>query len=177
MLEELSDHIMDIAMNSVRAGARNISISVVADKPNDLLTITISDDGVGMDEEMVKSVTDPFFSTKNGKKVGLGVSLLKGAAEMCEGTFELKSTAGRGTEIKATFVLDHPDVPPIGNLRDTFFLLCVSNPDIRFIFRYERPDAEEFILDTRDIKETLNGVPINHPEVIDFLGRYLEKHL
>jgi hypothetical protein len=172
MLEELSDHLMDIAMNSVRAGAKNIGISIVADKSRNILTITAVDDGKGMDEEMVRSVTDPFFSTKPGRKVGLGIPLLKGAAEMCDGQFVLNSRDGAGTEIRASFTLDHPDLPPLGNVKETVFLLCVSNPGVRFRLRY-RPDSEEFTFDTKEITDALESVPINHPEVIRFLKQYL----
>jgi signal transduction histidine kinase len=85
VLAELSDHIMDIAMNSIRAGAQHISISVVALPRSGSLSIAIGDDGVGMDEETLRLVSDPFYSTKTGKEVGLGVSLLKGATEICDG--------------------------------------------------------------------------------------------
>ena len=174
MLEELSDHLMDIAMNSVRAGARSIGISITADKSLNVLTVTIVDDGKGMDENVIRSVTDPFFSTKPGKMVGLGIPLLKGAAEMCDGHFVLESKNGAGTEIRASFALDHPDLPPLGNVKETIFLLCVSNPEVRFQLRY-RPDSEEFTFDTKEISDRLEGVPINHPEVIGFLRRYLSE--
>lgn len=176
MLEELADHIMDIAMNSVRAGARNVGISVISDREKDLLTIAITDDGVGMAEGVLKSVIDPFYSTKAGKKVGLGIPLLKGATEMCGGEFHLRSEPGHGTEIEAAFALDHPDLPPLGSMKETIYLLCVSNPDVRFMFRYGL-DGKEFALDTREINEMLDGVPINHPEVMCFLERYIGERL
>jgi hypothetical protein len=175
VLEELSDHIMDIAMNSVRAGAKRVALSVVADGAKDRLTISITDDGVGMAEETVKNVIDPFYSTKAGKKVGLGLPLLKGAAEMCDGDFHVSSALGKGTEIEATFALDHPDLPPLGDVKETMFLLSVSNPEVRFSFRYDI-DGKEFLLDTGEVADALGGVPINHPEVVTFLRRYMEEH-
>jgi hypothetical protein len=174
MLEELSDHIMDIAMNSVRAGAKHVSVSVVGDETKDRLIVTVGDDGVGMEEEAVRSVADPFYSTKIGKKVGLGVPLLKGAAEMCDGDFRLRSAPGEGTEIEASFGLHHPDLPPLGDVKETMLLLSVSNPDVRFSFRYAM-DGREFLLDTGEVTDALGGVPINHPEVIAFLRRYVEE--
>jgi hypothetical protein len=174
VLEELSDHLMDISMNSVRAGAKNVALSVVADEAQHRLTILITDDGVGMSEEAVKNVTDPFFSTKTGKKVGLGVPLLKGAAEMCEGEFHIRSAPGKGTEIEAVFALGHPDLPPLGDVKETMFLLSVSNPEVRFSFRYD-VGGKEFLLDTGEMKDALGGVPLNHPEVIGFLRRYVEE--
>lgn len=171
MLEELSDHIMDIAMNSVRAGAKHITVSVVGDRPKNLLTITVGDDGAGMAKEVAQNVTDPFYTTKEGKKVGLGIPLLKGVAETCNGDFQLRSTLGKGTEITASFAFDHPDLPPLGDVKETLLLLSVSNPEVRFSFRYAM-DGQDFRFDTRDVTEILDGVPINHPEVIAFLRRY-----
>src|SRR5512139_1154544 len=102
---------MDIAMNSVRAGAKHITVSVVGDRQKNLLSISVGDDGAGMTKEVADNVMDPFYTTKEGKKVGLGVPLLKGASEICEGGFQLVSVPGEGTQIEATFALDHPDLP------------------------------------------------------------------
>jgi hypothetical protein len=176
MLEHLTDHIMDIAMNSVRAGGRNVSIAVISQKDRNLLTVTIADDGSGMTEDVARAALDPFFSTKDKKGIGLGIPFLRGAAEMCGGDFSLESAPGKGTTVRATFALDHPDLPPLGNLKETILLLCVGNPEIRFVFQY-RDDGKEFVLDTREISELLDGVPVNHPDVIDFLERYLDEHL
>lgn len=176
MLEELSDHIMDVAMNAVRAGATCVCIALAEDTDKNLLTFSIADNGAGMTEEMARSVTDPFFSTKQGKKVGLGVPLLKQVSEMCDGTFSLESTKGEGTRIDVGFALDHPDRPPVGNIRDTVLLLCVSNPDVRFVFDYTG-EGRMFHLDTQDVASRLGGVPINHPDVVAFLQRYIEEKL
>jgi len=176
MLERLTDHIMDIAMNSVRAGAMNVSIAVISKKERNLLTITITDDGSGMTEDVARAAMDPFFSTKDKKGIGLGIPLLQGAAEMCGGDFSLESSPGKGTTVRAAFALDHPDLPPLGNMKETILLLCVSNPEVRFVFLYQ-DDGKEFALDAGEIRELLDGVPINHPEVIDFLEQYLDERL
>jgi hypothetical protein len=176
MMEELSDHIMDLVTNSLRAKAQNILVSVERNPACPLLTITVSDDGSGMDEEMQKKVQDPFFSTKAGRKVGLGVPLLKGTAETTGGSFSLSSEPGKGTEIRAVFDATHPDLPPLGNLKDTILVLIVGNPEVSFTFRYT--DAEKrFLLDTKEMKTLLDGVPLNHPEVVNFLRKYLDEQL
>ena len=176
MMEDISCHIMDIVMNSVTAGARHISVEIVKDPETAVLSLAIKDDGRGMDEDMVEKVQDPFFSTKTGRKVGLGIPLLKGTAETTGGSFELKSAKGVGTSITATFDSRHYDLPPLGNLKDTFFVFIVSHPDVDFTFRY-RVDETDFFLDTEEIKRELDGVPINHPEVVGFLSNYLDEHL
>jgi hypothetical protein len=111
-----------------------------------------------------------------GHKVGLGIPLLKGTAETCGGTFYLKSEIGKGTEIYASFRLSHPDLPPLGSLKDTFLTLMIGYPDTDFIFEYTTATTK-FSLDTKDIRVELDGIPINHPEVITFIGKYLDEGL
>ena len=176
MMDELCSHIMDIAANSVTAKAQNILVSIKRDSMNSLLTLQIKDDGVGMDKETAYKVQDPFFSTKIGKKVGLGIPLLKGTAETTGGSFRLSSRVGEGTEIYVTFDSRHPDLPPLGNIKDTILVLVVGNPETDFVFRLSS-DGNDFVLDTKEVKALLDGVPINHPEVINFLTKYLDENM
>ncbi|MHB8110535.1 MAG: ATP-binding protein [Syntrophorhabdaceae bacterium] len=167
---------MDIAMNSVTAGSGHVMIALEKDPATHVLSLVIADDGVGMDAETLCKVQDPFFSTKTGRKVGLGIPLLKGTAETTGGSFKLESTKGSGTSITATFDSRHPDLPPLGNIRDTFFVLIISHPEVDFDLHYS-VDGKQFCLDTAELKNELDGVPVNHPEVISFLGKYLDEHL
>jgi hypothetical protein len=176
MMEDISSHIMDIVMNSVTAGAHHIAIAVAKDPQTSVLSLKVADDGRGMDAEMAEKVQDPFFSTKTGRKVGLGIPLLKGTAETTGGSFTLTSEKGVGTSIRASFDSRHPDLPPLGNIRDTFFVLIVSHPDIDFDLQYS-VDGKDFLLDTAEWRRELDGVPLNHPEVIGFLSNYLDEHL
>ncbi len=176
MMEEICAHVLDIAANALTAGARNIAITIEADRKSNVLSLSFKDDGKGMDEETVRRVVDPFFSTKKGKKVGLGIPLLKGTAETCGGEFELKSTPGKGVRIHATFQLDHPDLPPLGNLKDTIMVLVVGNPEVDFSFIY-RGNGKEFALYTKEIKTIIGEVPVNHPEVVRFLTEFLDEKL
>ncbi|MCX8110417.1 MAG: ATP-binding protein [Syntrophorhabdaceae bacterium] len=176
MMDDICAHITDIAANSVSANAKKIFIFLEKSTINNRLMLKVTDNGKGMDEGTIKKVIDPFFSTKTGRKVGLGIPLLKGTAETCGGHFKIKSTIGKGTEIEATFQLDHPDLPPIGNLNDTILILTISNPEVDFLFNIKN-DIINFIFDTEEIKGLLDGVPINSPEVIKFLTNYLDEHL
>lgn len=176
MMDEISSHIIDIVANSVTARAKNISVEITTDTAKNFLSLFIKDDGAGMDEETIKKVLDPFYTTKAGKKVGLGVPLLKGTAETTGGTFSLSSRVGKGTEIFATFNLAHPDLPPLGNIRDTILVLVVGNPDTDFHFVVKN-DPKEFILDTKEMRGHLDGVPINNPDVIIFLSNYLDENM
>ncbi|HOL05674.1 MAG TPA: ATP-binding protein [Syntrophorhabdaceae bacterium] len=175
-MDDICAHITDVVANSVSAGAKKVFIFLEKSTIKNALHLKITDNGKGMDEETAKKVVDPFFSTKTGRKVGLGIPLLKGTAETCGGYFNLKSALGEGTEIDVFFTLDHPDLPPIGNLKDTILILTVSNPEVDFLFNIKN-DVINFIFDTEEIKGLLDGVPINSPEVIKFLTNYLDEHL
>jgi hypothetical protein len=176
MMDEISSHIMDIAMNAITAKAKHIEISISADPKKALLTLFFKDDGVGMDSAMIERVQDPFFSTKTGKKVGLGIPLLKGTAETTGGTFSLTSEVAHGVEIRASFRLNHPDLPPMGKLKDTILVLVVGNPDIDFLFKYI-VNEKEFIFDTTAMKAILGDIPLNNPEVVKFFINYLDENL
>lgn len=176
MMDEIASHIIDIVANSVTAKATDVSIDIVKDTDRNLLTLHIKDNGVGMDEETEKKVLDPFYTTKKGKKVGLGIPLLKGTAETTGGTFRLSSVVGQGTEIFASFDLSHPDLPPLGNIPDTMLVLVLGNPDTDFSFNVAI-DSKKFVLNTKEIKSLLEGVPINHPEVITFLSKYIDENM
>ena len=137
-MEDLSLHILDIAENAIRAKANKIVIEVLENEKNDRLTVSIRDDGEGMDEEMVKEVVDPFFTTKEGKKVGLGLSLLSQAAQQAGGNLKIDSQKGRGTNINAVFTLSHPDRKPMGDILKTLMTLVAGNQAVQFIYNYDR---------------------------------------
>lgn len=176
MMDDICAHITDIVANSLSAGAKNVLVSIELSKTRNILSLKISDNGKGMDKETAAKVVDPFYSTKTGRKVGLGIPLLKGTAETCGGSFTLSSNAGVGTEIEVSFLLDHPDLPPLGKLKDTILILSVSNPEVNFSFKI-KTDERDFLFDTEEINKILDGLPIHDPEVIKFLTNYLDENL
>jgi signal transduction histidine kinase len=133
-VEDLSLHILDIAENAIRAKARNIEIRVMQDEKDDRLTLEITDDGEGMNEETAKRSTDPFFTTKAGKRIGLGLPFLAQSVEEAEGTLNVESAVGRGTKVTALFKLSHIDRKPLGNLDETVRCLKATHPEVDFTF-------------------------------------------
>lgn len=144
-MEDISLHVLDIAENAVAAGAARVEIRVTED--DDLLTIEIEDDGKGLDEEGLKKAADPFFTTKKGKRVGLGLSLLSQAAEEASGDFEIKSEVGRGTLVKASFRTSHTDCKPMGDMGQTLGALIAGHPGVRFTYVYRKGETQ-YSLDT-----------------------------
>lgn len=164
MMRELADNIMDIAQNSISAGATLTEVQVKVSHADNLITFVFRDDGCGMSEELVKSVIEPFTTTRKTRKVGLGLPLLKQTAEMTGGTMEIQSTVGVGTVVTATFGLDHIDRPPMGDVAGAWFSLVVMNPEKDFLFTYE-VDGQSFTFDTRIIRETVAPLPLNQMEI------------
>ena len=137
-MEDLSLHILDVVENSIRAGARHVEVRLEEEKAEGILLLFIIDDGSGMDEETLKVVSSPFYSSKEGKNFGLGISLLKQAALETEGEFEINSSIGAGTKIRAAFKNDHPDMKPLGDIMLTIRMLRLSHPEIDFYYEFIR---------------------------------------
>ena len=167
-MRELSLHLLDIAENGVSAGAQNITITIVEDLRTDRLKLAVKDDGRGMDAAMVEQVTNPFITTRTTRKVGLGIPLLKLAAEICDGGLTVESTPGVGTTVNVDFQRSHIDRMPLGDVVGTMLSLLVGWPQVHWILRY-RVDDEEFVFDDAPIKEELGDLPLSDPEVLTFL--------
>jgi hypothetical protein len=177
-MREITLHLLDLAENSVSAGAQTVQINVCEDLKADLLTASIEDNGRGMDEETVKKVTDPFYTSRTTRKVGLGIPLFKGAAEECNGGLKISSKPGEGTRVEVSFQHSHIDRMPLGNLSSTFLGLLVGHPDVHWIFRYtarKNGNEETFEFDDQPVKETLDGLPLTHPEVLSFVRGMIDE--
>lgn len=176
-MQEISLNILDIAQNSIRANATLIEISVEEDRETDLFAFTIKDNGCGMDEDMVRRVTDPFVTTRTTRKVGLGIPLLKAAAQQTGGDIELRSTVGVGTTIRAYFSHSSIDRQPLGDISAVMVSLISMNPDIDFVYNHFF-GKESFTLDTRELREILgNEVSFSEISVAQWIGEYINENL
>ncbi len=174
-MKELSLNILDIAENSIKAGATLTEI--ILNETDDILEITIKDNGCGMDEETLKNVVDPFYTTRTTRKVGLGLPLLKLAAEQSEGSFQIESSIdekGHGTVVKALFNKKHIDFTPLGDVISSITTLIQGHPECDFLFSHNLPKGE-IKLDTREIRQILEDVPLNSYEVIKWIEEYLKE--
>lgn len=171
-MQEISLNILDIVQNSVRAGAKNITVEVYENTDEDVLWFSVKDDGCGMDKEMVKRVMDPFVTTRTTRKVGMGISLLRSAAQAAGGDAELCSEVGKGTFIKASFVHSHIDRQPLGNMADTMTALISMNEAIDFEYIHSF-NNNRFELKTKELKEILGEVPLSDPTVAAWLREYI----
>lgn len=171
-MEDLSLHILDIVENSIEAGAKNITIFVREDLPADLLTIEITDDGKGMDPAVVRGVVNPFYTTRTTRRVGLGLALLEEAAKMANGRLEISSVPEKGTTIIVTFQLSHIDRKPLGRIPETITAILSRCPDSDIVYTHEKNNSK-FVFRTVDVREQLEGVPVNSAGTLNFIRRYL----
>lgn len=174
-MRELSLNVMDVAQNSVRADADLVRITVTESAKDDNLTIRIADNGCGMTQEQVQQVIDPFFTTRTTRKVGLGVPLFKLSAEQTGGSFDIQSEKNVGTTTTASYVPSHMDMTPLGDINSTVKILIQCNPDIDFVFTHST-DNGSFTLDTRELREVLEGVSLDTPDVLEWIADYLEEN-
>ena len=176
-MKELSLNLLDIAENSVKAGATLTQLLLTEDGTT--LTMTVADDGCGMTEDTVRRVADPFYTTRTTRAVGLGLPLLRMAAEQTEGTMEVASKhkdnhpTDHGTTVTAVFHTDHIDCPPLGDLTATVTTLIQGHPDTDFLFRHRLPDGREVALDTRQLREILGEVSLAEFEVLQWISGFL----
>ena len=174
-MKELSLNILDIAKNSVKAEAALIEISIIEE--NGIRTLTIRDDGCGMSPEFLSHVTDPFTTTRTTRPVGMGLPLLKLAAEQADGGLTITSSQGaedHGTTVQATFRIDHLDCVPVGDVAGTVVTLIQGSPEIDFDFLWRTPEGEKHV-STREMREILGDVPLDSPEVLVWVGELLNE--
>ena len=179
-MKELSLHILDVAKNSVKAGASLIEISVITNGDG-IMTVKIKDDGCGMTEEVLARVTDPFYTTRTTRNVGLGIPLLKLAAEQTGGEVTITSKheseypEEHGTHVTATFYKKHIDFTPMGDIISTVTTNIQGRPDIDFDFKH-KSNAFEVSLDTREVREVLGPeIPLSEPEILLWIADNLSE--
>ncbi|MEA2013782.1 MAG: ATP-binding protein [Thermodesulfobacteriota bacterium] len=173
---ELSMNILDIVENSTRANATLVKINVAENREDNILRIEIIDDGTGMRPATLKAALDPFCTSKKVRRVGLGLPILSHAAKITGGQFTIESEKGTGTTVKADFKYSHIDRQPLGDMPTTMATMIAGNPCIDFVYTH-LSDGKTYSMDTREIKNELEDVPIDHPEVIQFIKENIRNGL
>lgn len=158
-MNDLSLHILDIATNSLRAAATELFIHW--QEVSGWLTIRITDNGCGMDADELQRATDPFYTTRTTRKIGMGLPLLRQNAEQTGGSFAIRSTKGAGTELEVCFNPAHIDMPPVGDLALTITSIITGNEAVNIQFRFSQPGGA-FEISTADLLDILEGYPLGH---------------
>ena len=179
-MRELSLNILDISMNSVKAGATEILIELIENETD--LVFKIVDNGKGMTKEFQKTVTDPFTTSRKTRKVGLGLPFLKLAAEQTGGGLTIssktkdESTDGsHGTEVVASFKKTSIDFTPLGDITSTIVTLVQGSPEIDFVYHHKVGETS-IKLDTKELVEVLGDRSmLTAPEVLMWISESLNE--
>ncbi len=171
-MKTLSDHVLDIVQNSIRANATLIEIMLEENKINDLCILRICDNGCGMKKEIMEQAVNPFFTTRTTRKVGLGLSLLKQNAERANGKFGIFSEINKGTNVEASFQYSNVDRPELGDIWESLYLTMLSNQNVELIYEHIT-NKGSFKFSSSEIKSSIKGVSMQKAEIgnaiIDFI--------
>ncbi len=174
-MKELALHILDVARNSVEAGATELTLTLIEDYEADRLDMIFEDNGRGMNADDLRQATDAFFTTRTTRKVGLGLAMLRATCERCDGGLEISSEPGRGTTVRSWLRLGNIDRPPLGDLGAVVqALACESALALRY--RHQVSDAF-FELDTRELQQELGDVALTSPPVLAWLRGHVNDRL
>ena len=177
-MKEISLNILDIAENSVKAGASLTEIYINED--DSTFTLSIVDNGCGMTEDTVNAVTNPFYTTRTTRSVGLGIPLLKLACEQTGGTLSITSkvktedSTEHGTTVIARFNKNHLDFTPLGDVVSTVVTLIQGHPERDFLFEHTMTSGT-VMLDTRNMREILEDIPLSTPEILSWISESLKE--
>ncbi len=175
-MKDLSLHILDIAQNSITAKAKSIVIGIEEDSAANTYIIRVEDDGCGMSKEVLELVTDPYYTSRTTRRVGLGIPLFKQNAEQTGGYLAIDSEPGRGTVIEAMFVHDNIDRPELGDISGVLLLLIGANPELHFRYVH-RKDGQGYALDTRELQEALDDMPVSNPNILGYIKEMITENL
>lgn len=178
-MKELSLNVLDIAMNSVKAGATLVQI-LIEETPQ-RLELCIADDGCGMTDEVVRRVSDPFYTTRTTRKVGMGIPLLMLAAEQTGGHVTIESDTAEeapqahGTKVTAVFCKDHLDYTPLGDMIPTIVTLIQGSPSMDLYYRHTMPERT-VELKTAELRQVLGeDISLGEYEVLQWIEAYLRE--
>ena len=174
MMEDIAMQILELMMNSIAAEAKYIQLLINDSVTQNKISIKVIDDGKGMSEEYVKIVDNPFTSSRKTRKIGMGVSFMKGLCEMCNGSFNISSKLGEGTTIECIVQKDHIDLPPMGNLGEMVMACIQANENTRYLMEY-KTDVSKFVFDSNEIKKELDGVSLVEPEILLWIKEYVNQ--
>ena len=176
-MKELALHILDISQNSITAGADLVDVTIREDSKQDRMSIEIRDNGSGIPAEMLENITDPFVTTRTTRKVGLGLNLFQAGALACDGSFDVHSKPGEGTDVKAVYRRSHIDRAPLGNMPDTIVTMLMSFGHARLVYTHEL-DGRRFVFDSQEITDTFDDPDaLTDPEVLEWVREFVAEGL
>jgi len=175
-MKSIAYHMLDIVQNAIQAKSTEVQLYIEESDADGTLKIIITDDGKGMGKEQAENASDPYFTSRNTRKVGMGLPLLKQNAERTGGNFKIDSALGKGTSVNVVFVKNNIDCPSKGDIVGTIHQLITSNSTINIYFCYNK-NGNKFELSTLEIKEALDDTPLYHREISGYIREMIEENM
>ena len=171
-MNNLSLYILDIVQNSLKARATDVIIKINEDLKRNILEIQVIDNGIGIEEENISKVTDPFYTTRDTRKVGLGLPFFKEVCENCNGSLKILSSKNQGTSIIAQMDHNHINRLPLGEMEETIYTLLINdeNAEIEYI---HTTDNKQFKINSKEINSILDGVSLKQYEIMKWIKGYI----
>lgn len=172
-MNEIALHILDIVQNSFKALAKVVKITI--DEQENIMKITIEDDGIGMDDETVKKVLDPFYTSRTTRKVGMGLPLFKEISENTGGYLTIDSKKNQGTKVVSVIDKSSIDALPLGNICETILLLSINDDNIDIEFEHI-VNEKKYVFKTKEMKSVLGDIPLTEPSVVNWIKDFLKEN-
>lgn len=172
-MDDLSMTLLDLVHNAIEAKAQHINIYIEEKQTLNRLSIQIEDDGIGMSQDMLENIEDPFFTTRKTRHVGLGIPFAKYLTDITAGSFRTTSSIGNGTTIDMTCQLDHVDLPPWGDITETLMTLFMHQADFDLTYHHITDD-HHITIRRSDIMDAISGVNITHPGIYQAIRSYVD---
>jgi hypothetical protein len=172
-MDNLATYLFDLTQNCIAAHAKTVICTII--EYRDQLDITLSDDGCGMDENVLKQAVSPFYTSRKTRNVGLGLPFIKWLCEQTEGSFEILSELNKGTTLHFTLKHHHIDMPPLGDLGEMIVLITQIKSLDQYVFTY-RKNENTFTFDLKEYKELLKET-LYQFDVMEYLKGYIVQEI
>lgn len=167
---------LELVQNSISAKATHIDFRLMLNQADGSSTLSIKDDGCGMDEVTLKKVSSPFFTSRITRKVGLGVAFFKQAIEQAGGIWNITSVLNQGTTVSGTWQTDHWDAPPLGNIGEVILICLQSRPDIHLSFSFSF-NVSVYTFDSKAFEASIAPVELSDFAILRWIESEINRNI
>jgi len=167
-MQDLAMISLELVQNSLKANASHLDLSFILNQENGTSTLIVKDDGIGMDEEMLRKVSSPFVTSRTTRNVGLGLAFFTQAIQQADGFVQFESKLNQGTTIKGTWKSDHWDAPPLGNLGEVVLMALQSHPEVHLVFTFSY-QSSAYTFDSKAFETSIAPVPISELAILQWI--------
>jgi len=172
-MKNIADHLFDILENSVKAGANKVLVKFSFNKKK--FFCQIIDSGPGIESA---DVIDPFVTSRQTRRVGLGLPLLKKTADDTQGYLKINRLNKKGgTNLEFLINMSHIDAKPFGDLTRVFIDALIAWPQMNLKLMTQNNSTFNTIIDSEKIKEDLGEEALYSSQIQNYIYKTIKKEL